>query len=183
MLGRVCMVAETERGEHTLLTLIIVEGDLQKTGRNALVHKLATEHQDASVAKLLKESTSTVKFTEQLKHNENNDVISHVTVLIKGSNNREFTIKVTVPISQIYAKTVVMYTCKPLTDDLEDAYKRMIDPLSFTHFVDLIRENNTLPAYMYTIATNQSMGLLFNAKEQLYVISGGYESTSFDYFR
>ena len=183
MLGRVCMVAETEKGEHTLLTLIIVEGEIQKTSRNSLVSKLASEQTDSNVLKLLKESTTTVKFTEVLKHDEKEQVISTVTIIIKGTNGREFKIIKTVPIKDIYSKTVVTYTCKPLTEDLEDSYKRMIDPLSFTNFIELIRENNTLPAYMYTIATNQSMGLLFNAKEQLYVISGGFESTSFDYFR
>lgn len=35
----------------------------------------------------------------------------------------------------------------------------------------------------YTIGQNQSVGLLFNAREMLYVKAGGSDSTSADYFR
>ena len=58
-----------------------------------------------------------------------------------------------------------------------------MDPLSYSTFIDLIRETNTLPAVLYKIAENQPIGLLFNAKEQIYVESGGKEMTSFNYFR
>jgi hypothetical protein len=50
-------------------------------------------------------------------------------------------------------------------------------------FLELISENNTLPAYLYSIGSDQSIGLLYNSKELLYVVKGGKESTSFDYFR
>jgi len=59
----------------------------------------------------------------------------------------------------------------------------MMDPLSYSGFTDLIRECNTLPAYLYIISENQSIGLLFNAKELIYVTTGGKDMTSFDYFR
>ena len=69
-------------------------------------------------------------------------------IIFEGSTKVE-EINGELPISTLYPNIVETYYCTPKTDDLDDACKRFLDPLSFSSFLELIRENNTLPAYLY----------------------------------
>eukprot|EP01114_Cavostelium_apophysatum_P012208 TRINITY_DN270_c0_g1_i4.p1 TRINITY_DN270_c0_g1~~TRINITY_DN270_c0_g1_i4.p1 ORF type:complete len:1841 (+),score=636.84 TRINITY_DN270_c0_g1_i4:878-6400(+) len=180
MLNRVCLIAKTPRKENTLLTLIIVEGDQFKQARAKVLNDLGKDF--IEIGNMLKEVTTVVDLKEKLEHNEKDEVISNFSISVKGKQGRLIKIDRKIAALDIY-KPVASYTTCPNSEELDDAGTRMMDPLSFAPFLDLIHENNTLPAYLYSIGSNQSVGLLFNAKESLYVVSGGAESTSFDYFR
>lgn len=184
MLHRMCLIAETVQGEHTLLTLIILENYKMKDARNLFVKKMVKEKFKPEDSEWMLDSKTQVHFEEKLSHDvTTQEPISNILITwTKETNNASLQVTVNT-LKDLYTNVVATYSTKPLTDDLDEACRRLIDPLSVSSFLDLIRENNTLPAYLYVIADSQSIGVLFNAKELLYVISGGSDSTSFDYFR
>lgn len=53
--------------------------------------------------------------------------------------------KKVLPISEVYPNPVGEYTIRVNTDDLFDAKKRLLDPLSYASFLELIQESSTLP--------------------------------------
>eukprot|EP01119_Soliformovum_irregulare_P021104 TRINITY_DN6967_c0_g1_i1.p1 TRINITY_DN6967_c0_g1~~TRINITY_DN6967_c0_g1_i1.p1 ORF type:complete len:1824 (-),score=734.75 TRINITY_DN6967_c0_g1_i1:21-5492(-) len=181
LLARICRIAQTVRGDSTLLTLFILNGDSVKTYRHRHIEKLAMK--DANIKAVFEDPTTVMDFKEKIFHNSENEVMLTLEVTLKGKST--FNLKDELPFKTLFGGKcmVAEYFVQVENDDLDDAEKRFMDPLSFTSFLDLIRENNTLPAYLYSISTKQSMGILFNAKEQLHVVSGGNDSTSFDYFR
>ncbi|KAH3759243.1 translation elongation factor 1a [Pelomyxa schiedti] len=180
MLNRVCILAETPNGDETRLSLFVVEGDEHSLARKQVITKLASSKPQAVA--LLGNPQTQISFTETVSHNREGQVRVHVVVELANPPTSE-RLEADMSINECYPKILCKYHCNPKTVDLEDACKRFIDPLSFATFVELIRERNTLPACLYTIAPSQSIGLLFNAKELLYVVSGGADMTSFDYFR
>lgn len=91
----------------------------------------------------------TTKYSEVLRHNDNNEVVADTKVTVHEGSTLVAEIKETMPFRTMYPAIVETYYCAPKTDDLDDACKRLLDPLSYSHFLDLIRENNTLPAYLY----------------------------------
>lgn len=91
----------------------------------------------------------TTKYTEVLRHNEANEILVDTKVTVHEGSTLVTEIKETLPFSTMYPSVLENYYCSPTTDDLDDACKRMLDPLSYSHFLDLIRENYTLPAYLY----------------------------------
>jgi hypothetical protein len=184
MLARVALLAETPRPAAgiTVLTLSIVEGDAHDRNRTALVRELARENPEAVA--LLALPAVQVNHTEQLTHADDDTPICNVTVVLSAPDRASVTLRATVPFSRAYPNGIVaQHTCKPRTAALLEASKRLTDPLSFSGFLDLIREHGTLPAALYTIGASQSAGLLFNAKEALHVVEGGIELTSFQFFR
>lgn len=94
-------------------------------------------------------SQYTTKFTEVLRHNDANEVIAATKVIIFEGGTKVEEINRDIPISALYPNVVETYYCAPKMDDLDEACKRFLDPLSFSNFLELIRENNTLPAYLY----------------------------------
>eukprot|EP01105_Mastigella_eilhardi_P015820 TRINITY_DN3621_c0_g1_i2.p1 TRINITY_DN3621_c0_g1~~TRINITY_DN3621_c0_g1_i2.p1 ORF type:complete len:1898 (+),score=453.80 TRINITY_DN3621_c0_g1_i2:680-5695(+) len=204
MLNRVCLVAETECkiDGTSLLTLFIIEGDEHALARGALVKRLAKGnrlaeglleakgtqvHTRSTVAsqEVTRERVKLhVLFDEQLTHDADEHIRARVRVALSNVMMQNETLSSEMPFEELYPSGVVCRVHRKCrTDDLGDAQKRFIDLLSFSSFTDLIREHNTLPAALYTIGADQSVGLLFNAKELIYVVSGGAEETSFEYFR
>src|SRR5690606_22859212 len=59
---------------------------------------------------------------------------------------------------------------------------RYVDSMSNLTFIDLIK-NNTLLSVLYSINQSQAAGILFGAKELLFVNHGGLDHVSFNYFR
>lgn len=62
------------------------------------------------------------------------------------------------PTFELYPRRVADYTVEGNASDLDDARDRMLDPLSYSNFLELIAEENTLPAYLYTIKPEQTVG-------------------------
>jgi len=118
MLHRICLLAETPKGaDHTLLTLIIVEGDHYKAAREQLVQDLTKDHEAGS--KLLKDNSATTDIKETLAHDLNSEeMVSTITLTItKGTE--KIKIEKKIPTKTLYPRPVASYTCCPLTDDLE----------------------------------------------------------------
>ncbi|KAH3765923.1 elongation factor 1-alpha [Pelomyxa schiedti] len=170
MLNRVCLVAETVAGDHTSLSLFIIEGDILQQCRKAAIAQILSKN---SIA-VSSEST----YLETLSHDTSGNVIVDIRVTVNANVICE-----RLPLQEIYPTIVAGYSCKVISTDLQDACKRMFDPLTYTTFLELIRDHNTLPAALYTLADTQTLGLLFDGKEFLYVISGGVDQASWAYFR
>jgi len=173
MLRRKCIIVETERDEVTILSLLIVDDQY----RTECQHKLIKE-MTANKPAVEGLAPSAFTFTETMHHDETDQIISTVLVQSPGLIEKRI-----VPTRQLYENICADYTVSVSSDDLFEAKKRLLDPLSYANFLELIQENSTLPAYLYTVATDQSPGLLFSAKEMLAVLSGGSDITSFAYFR
>jgi len=197
MLNRVCLLARSDDAatDTTRLTLLIVEGHIYRAARRALLRR------DPAVADYLaKNPTANWSIHETLTHapieahdNEHYQAMSNIVITLKpsaqdGSNNNggaasEQVYRLQLPTKSVYLNTVASYSCSVSTAALDEADVRMRDPLSFSGLLDLISESNTLPARLYTVAASQSIGLLYNSKEMVHVMSGGADITSFEYFR
>jgi len=77
------------------------------------------------------------------------------------------------------------YFARVQWQDLQNARHEYSDPFSQEDFLDLIRDNSTLPALLYVVDAAISPGLLYDAKETLYVRSSGAatDRASFESFR
>lgn len=180
MLNRICLIAETEREDKTILTVYIVDNDEIKNQRNQLLSTLSEDN--VEIQQIMK-NLQAVNFKEDLTHDENTNLVSKITISLLGRNGKKMELKKSIPTHQLYPNRVATLTVTPQTEDLHECYKKYLDPLSFSHFVDLIEENNTLPAYLYTIAASQSVGLLYDSQEHIHVVKCASSMTSFDYFR
>ena len=86
----------------------------------------------------------------------------------------------------VYARFVDNVFVRVSASDLAEAEKQLLDPLSFASFLELIKEQHTLPAALYSIQAIQGPAVLFDAKELLRILPGqrdGADQTSFNYFR
>jgi elongation factor 1-alpha len=183
MLSRKCLLGETPRDDNVIITLVILEDHIYKKKRNEFAQNLARENENGK--SIIALSSTKIDIEERLYHNENDEdkLYSEITVNLTAASGNIVTLKSNVLTENLYTPVVESYTIKVLADDLDDALDRMRDPLSYCSFLDLIRDNNTLLSYLYKVSSDQSMGLLYNAKEMLHVMSGGSECTSFGYFR
>ncbi len=86
----------------------------------------------------------------------------------------------------IYTKAAETCHIRARTTDMAECEKQLLDPLSYASFLELIAEQGTLPAALYTVAPVQGPAVLFDAKELLRIMPGprdGADLTSFSYFR
>lgn len=92
-----------------------------------------------------------------------------------------------IPFATIYKRGIVdQCSVRARSVDVSQAEKEFLDPLSYASFLELIEEQSTLPAAVYTISDAQGAAVLFDAKELLRIVPGtrdGAEITSFSYFR
>ncbi|KAL6057492.1 Eukaryotic peptide chain release factor GTP-binding subunit [Balamuthia mandrillaris] len=195
LLHRVCLLAcdedeeEEEEGKEppkTTLTLLIMEGKDVAEARAALLQRLLKEEMEKG--KLFPKAELV---EEVITHNKNNpeELLSCVRYRLVGggrtalSEMRERSGLLT--LGEIYPaeRVVARHTVVALSKDVSETCKRLCDPLSFSTMLELIQENSTLPAFLYTIAPNQSAGLIYNSKEMMHVVEGGSDATSFAYFR
>eukprot|EP01125_Pyxidicula_operculata_P007847 TRINITY_DN2653_c0_g9_i1.p1 TRINITY_DN2653_c0_g9~~TRINITY_DN2653_c0_g9_i1.p1 ORF type:complete len:1829 (+),score=506.01 TRINITY_DN2653_c0_g9_i1:339-5489(+) len=184
MLNRVCLLGETEVDDDVILSLAIVDGQQLKQAQHEALVKHAKDTNDNKLLDIINHPGTRINTRQDLTHDDTGkEFLAKLKwSIIPGDAPELLVVDKTIPVDKLY-DVYAMYTCRVLIDDLEDARERMKDPLSYCTFTDLIKESNTLPAYMYVVGANQSVGLLYNAKELLYVVSGGLESTSFSYFR
>lgn len=92
-----------------------------------------------------------------------------------------------VPFEQVFPNKVdSVPLLKVRTSDLQEFEKHLVDPLSFSSLLELIQEQQSLPACLYNISAHQGAGILFDAKELLRIERSdrdGADFTSFSYFR
>eukprot|EP01105_Mastigella_eilhardi_P026519 TRINITY_DN771_c1_g1_i4.p1 TRINITY_DN771_c1_g1~~TRINITY_DN771_c1_g1_i4.p1 ORF type:complete len:1535 (-),score=344.89 TRINITY_DN771_c1_g1_i4:764-5137(-) len=187
MLVRQCRIAETERGSTTLLSLFILEGHEVKQAQAVLAERLASESGSEALA-LLYDTQTEQTFVETLTHGEAEEAsLQNVVVCeeltLSHPCGKRVTLQFRASFTKMYPRVVAQCHCSVGTDDLREYCKHMMDPLSFSSFIELIREHNTLPSVLYTVAGSQTLGLLFDSKEFLYVVGGGKDLTSYSYFR
>eukprot|EP00727_Mastigamoeba_balamuthi_P010129 m51a1_g5739 putative elongation factor 1-alpha 1 (1748) ;mRNA; r:1147184-1156452 len=184
MMRRVVLVAETPNAAQnaTMLTVAVVEGDKLSEARREMARRLAEP--DAAATRALLDPESSFDYAETLQHNAEGNVVVHAEVTVRlPREGLAINLRGDFAFGDAYPSVVAVRSVRADSEALDGACKRLMDPLSFSSFLDLIREHGTLPAALYVIAPSQSAGLLFNAREALHVESGGTELTSFGYFR
>ena len=196
MLNRRCILVETinDDTEITWLSLFIIDGDIYEESKSNYYEKIKQNYINDHKELFQNENEKNlilnhllIDFKESFIHHDNNPSICYIQLDITITNsyksNYDKKYKEKIEFHEFFICFIEQYHIQVNENDLDESRKRFVDPLSYCSFIDLIQENNTLPAFLYKINVEQSIGLLFNAKELLYVQSGGNDATSFDYFR
>lgn len=101
------------------------------------VKKLAEKNIHA--LELLSKTETVVDITEQLIHGEDEHVVAKINVSLSDNSGQTETLNGEMSMRDLYPKIVCKYFCKPKSEDLSEACKRFLDPLSFSSFLELIR--------------------------------------------
>eukprot|EP01127_Copromyxa_protea_P014471 TRINITY_DN4037_c0_g1_i5.p1 TRINITY_DN4037_c0_g1~~TRINITY_DN4037_c0_g1_i5.p1 ORF type:complete len:1576 (-),score=392.54 TRINITY_DN4037_c0_g1_i5:89-4816(-) len=188
MLNRKCFISESispSDADKILLSLFILEGREHRIRLQEMKKKIVVESTHEKLQNLLtetKEMRSEDATIEEKTEHKDGVLWSNLTVSLPLAAET-ITLSHSLPTFSLYPKRVCEYTVEVLADDLDGARDRFLDPLSYSNFLELISEENTLPAYLYTVRAEQTIGLIFNTLEMLSAESGGSDATSFSYFR
>ena len=171
---------EDEDYKYTVLSLYIVEDNVL----NNVKQKILKQYLPNNFHSFSFQQQKSIVYTQSYVHNaENEEVEVVINIRIQGVGVGDEVIELKYKFKDLIYHIVSEYHTKAHYSDVEQWKMKYIDPLSYSNYFELIRENNTLPAYLYTVKLQQGIGIIFNSRELLYVASGGMEFTSFDYFR
>lgn len=184
MLARVVMLHRTDTDpkrpeqSRTFLTLLVLEGGAVTECRRAWLEK-----QGAKAA-----AWGPLVWKEKCTHDAATGALLCAVTVYADATRAVTLLSATAAADDIYTGRAVVdrITLNVATADVVRAEKEMLDPLSFSSFLELIEEQQSLPACVYQIAAVQGPAVLFDAKEHLRITPGardGAEMTSFSYFR